>query len=605
MLVYGDPQFTTTISEFRERLRHQIPACGEHDLDSLRSLLIQTGQLEQGICDYRPQSSLTKWTVSLTDLVAEIFLGACGKQVAGLPTSPQVTYKKLELVRELLEDGINGSDDEPLTIKVPEGFEFYALYPEQYALAAMAWLKSQAAREGPVLIVGLRSIGTTLSAVVRATLSVSGCRNIRCTVRPEGHPFQRVVRLPSDVPSHLPHALIVDEGPGLSGSSVAATAQALLAKGFPGHSIALLPGHGNGPGNATSEETRTWWKNCPHFVVGREHVRWNGCTLTDSLAEKARVFLASESSPSVEDLSGGGWRKWVVPDRESNNRTRPEPWSCPPLESIKYRCSIRSGQAILWKFLGLGAAGPNGETRAKVSLARLLRRAEAGWTPKPLGLFRGFVTLPWLSGAACSAGIGTARQIQEHVAKYIAAAAQPPLSSSEHHAAMARLEQMIHSNLQPVFGSESAALAARAVRALEIPALRPSYGDGRLAPHEWLRLENGHLIKFDAAGHDLDHSFVGPQPVDWDIAGFLVEWGLVQRAGGFQEFFSALSHLGLDPGAPSERAVFQIAYSAFRLGQVRLARDAAGRDAASLKHLRDQERACCDHIARGLEQIVI
>jgi hypothetical protein len=87
----------------------------------------------------------------------------------------------------------------------------------------------------------------------------------------------------------------------------------------------------------------------------------------------------------------------------------------------------------------------------------------------------------------------------------------------------------------------------------------PRYGDGRVAPHEWISTPHGRPIKTDCTGHDRDHTIVGPQPLAWDVAGALVEW--------------QLDALPLPEDAPIdlvELPYYRAAYAAFRLGQCAL-----------------------------------
>src|SRR5437870_2593848 len=68
------------------------------------------------------------------------------------------------------------------------------------------------------------------------------------------------------------------------------------------------------------------------------------------------------------------------------------------------------------------------------------------------------------------------------------------------------------------------------------------YGDGHLAPHEWVRDSNGHIFKTDCCGHDADHTLVGRQSVFWDVAGALNEWQL--DAGAEARFLDAVQRAG-------------------------------------------------------------
>ena len=74
-----------------------------------------------------------------------------------------------------------------------------------------------------IVVIGLRSIGTALAATVAGALAHPVAA---ITVRPHGHPFEREIAVTDEFATVLaePTAryVVVDEGPGLSGSSVAA-----------------------------------------------------------------------------------------------------------------------------------------------------------------------------------------------------------------------------------------------------------------------------------------------------------------------------------------------------------------------------------------------
>lgn len=76
------------------------------------------------------------------------------------------------------------------SVSVPEGFAYYALHPLDYAdLVARLELNVSSA-----LVVGVRSIGTTISAVATAKLREFGIAASRFTVRPTGHPYERACK---------------------------------------------------------------------------------------------------------------------------------------------------------------------------------------------------------------------------------------------------------------------------------------------------------------------------------------------------------------------------------------------------------------------------
>src|SRR4051794_38002666 len=199
MMVYGDPQFEaplgTVISRLRKRAVDTCPTC----LDEIRSLLIQIGQLEQGIQDYcrvpnRVDPDFAKQISQITDIAAALFFQVWNLASNALVRNTIVPRNALSEIIVKLE-ALNLKDDPVINIKVPEGFEFYALFPEQYCVSALKWaIEHDSAAPKRAVIVGIRSIGTTLSALVMASLHAAGWEIKRFTVRPTGHPFARVVQ---------------------------------------------------------------------------------------------------------------------------------------------------------------------------------------------------------------------------------------------------------------------------------------------------------------------------------------------------------------------------------------------------------------------------
>ena len=106
----------------------------------------------------------------------------------------------------------------------------------------------------------------------------------------------------------------------------------------------------------------------------------------------------------------------------------------------------------------------------------------------------------------------------QRLAVYIAAAAGPCLSAAEREAAFARLSRLLQANTEALLGMEAAGVVVRASDRLARTITErelPSYGDGRLAPHEWIETDR-HTFKLDAAGHHSDHSAIGAQPIWWE-----------------------------------------------------------------------------------------
>ena len=544
MLVYGQPQHQARLSVLLEHLHRRRARTRADSLEELRSLVIQAGQLEQGVADYwagRDRLVLER-VARITDWAARAFCAAwaaaVGREAPREGASAEAALAGLG--REL--EGFELHQDPVLCIRIPEGFEFYSLFPEQYCSGAWDWARRHAGRRPKTaLVLGLRSIGTTLSALVGAALQAAGWKVQRLTVRPTGHPFTRRVQgLPKaglglEMGPTRPCALVVDEGPGLSGSSMAAAAEALFEAGY--REISFFPGHNGEPGSAASAEVRRWWASIPRYWTRLADLRWHGLTLAESLTARTEELSQKLGRPAdslgvepdragFEDLGGGLWRQRVFA------REAEWPAICPGFERSKFLCVGRNGAAVLWKFAGLGCEWAGGQTAAERVLAQMRARSRTGWVAEPLGSFRGFIALPWLEGQRLHHKERYDGALLGHLGRYLTAAAGPALAEAEAKAATGRLREMLHANTREALGEALAERAFASGQAAELLEPGPAYGDGRLAPHEWVRTPDGRLLKTDCFGHDLDHTLVGKQSVLWDAAGALVEWGLAPGAAG-------------------------------------------------------------------------
>lgn len=546
MLVYGDPSRDVALHSALDSLGARAAALepgpgATASLDLTREWLIEAGQLEQAIADHRPDSTCPDPRLAdatrLTDAAARAFVA----RFEGTG-SLEKEWRQIRASLRALRDAPNVM----LRQKLPEGFAFYALYPEQYCQAAHQCLAEHSeARKGRVVVVGVRSIGTTLSAVVAAVLNRGGWEAHRLTVRPGGHPFDRRIGIPPAELRGAAWAIVADEGPGLSGSSMAACARALAAGGLPPDRICFFPGHAGMPGPQAPAEVRGWWERVSRRVVGWDAIRWEGRSLTQVLSD-ATERLCERRAIETEDLSGGTWRRVAYGDEAR--------WPAvgAAFERMKVRVVLEDRSSILWKFCGLGSAD---EACRQSALAR------AGFAPAPLGRVLGFVGCPWIEGERLMAG-GADPPI-DRIAGYVRAAARPAMQPPNRRAAFDRLRELIRVNvaetLDEAAGGRALAIAdaaAPVVQGLDLPC----YGDGRMAPHEWVRAGYGRILKTDCGGHFADHTIVGRQPVLWDVAGAIVEWRLDRRQSE-----SLLARIELAASGESIE-FYQLAYCAFWAG---------------------------------------
>lgn len=567
MIVYGDPRFTVVAGQFARRIKSALRTAAPN-VESLRPILIQAGQLEQAVADlpagtHPAQSKFLECAMAVTDRVARAFCFMFSHGL-GADYPVEIAQGARELALKLL-DGLRLPAGLQLEIKVPEGFEFYALYPEQYCESAARWSQAhQAAPARTAWVLGIRSVGTTLSAVVSETLRALNWRVDRRTARPSGHPFSRELQIHNPPLEYAQFGLVVDEGPGLSGSSMAAGALALERCGI--GEICLLPGHSRGCGPSALESVRHIWATTPQIFTPLEQLRWDGESLREHLAFEAQRLCNSPVRFEIEDLSGGSWRNRAF-DRESN-------W--PPVaaqfERMKLLCRNGDGGQVLWKFAGLGAITSSGNPGDNPVVDRISALAAAGWTAKPLGCSHGFVALPWIDATRLTRADASDPAFLRHLGQYILAASLPLLPRGESEAAFKRLVEMLYWNSRELLGAALAGEILNWAGAVRHMGELPSYGDGHMDPSEWVRQATNasgsaacvsRALKLDCTGHVSDHTIVGPQSILWDIAGAIVEWELSPAAT--VRVIEPIWEAGHE--FPLETLRFYIAaYAAFRAG---------------------------------------
>jgi hypothetical protein len=499
--------------------------------ERLTAAFLQAGELAQGIADAE-FAARGEDDASPAQDAALALLVALGRKLAAsawsgfLSIGPPTSAELMALALSHMPDEVE--------LKTPEGHAFYAVLPEAYLKAA-----AEKPWDAPPLVIGVRSIGAGLAALTAAVTNTDKV----VTLRPTGHPFRREVRvsegLKRALAMHRGPFAVVDEGPGLSGSSFGAVGDLLQGLGVEPERIVFLPSHAGDLGPEALPEHRTRWA-----AAAKRPATFEGLVEDEPL--EAWFEDLTGTITGIEDLYGGAWAK----DRGD------QPPTHPMLERRKFKLTTERG-VWLAKFAGLGAIGD-----AKFARSRTLFRAGAG--AEPLGVRRGFLLERWVAGTP---GPQVNREgLVEHVGRYLGLRALAFPAEADEGASLEDLAVMTRVNLAELKGQAAAdALPAPPLGAMP----RPIHVDGRLHRWEWITTPDERLIKTDALDHSCGHDLVGCQDIAWDVAGARIELDL--DAAEVEQLIAAAASVSDRPVDRELLAFFDLAYPAFQAGLWKLA----------------------------------
>lgn len=544
MLVYGDRIRTEDPNETLHAMLRDVDRlagtqAGVQRHAALVNLLIQAGELAQGVTDAGFQARgvddetlADSATMSVTVALARAVLISWD---SGFARQAPMLGPELVALRGVALPA-------QVQVVTPEGYGVYAVYPESYALAARAvdW-------PAPPLAIGLRSIGTGLAAMAAAAV----CGAPPATLRPHGPPFERRVAVSSALEHRLRAAeawAIVDEGPGLSGSSFGAVGDLLEQIGADPGRIIYLPSHRGDLGPQAQPRHRRRWAAARRSVIDFDALSLSAT----HRAHRLETWFEDLTGPALaplDDLSGGAWR------RVSRHDGPPPVYA--GQERRKFLLHAASGTWLL-KFAGLGGEGAR-------KFAQAQRLHAAGFTPEPLGLRHGFLAERWREDARpLRLDAIDRRRLLERIGGYVGFRARTFPASADAGADFAALAAMARTNITEALG---AGLAERLDRRAALGAsstVRRISTDNRMHAWEWLETPKGELLKTDALDHSAGHDLIGCQDAAWDIAGAAVEFDLdAPETERLARIVGAEAGQPVDLGRLSACLIF---YPAFQLG---------------------------------------
>lgn len=608
MLTYGDLKRVEGTSGKLERIRTGLgglegmaPGIERHA--EIVALLVEAGELEQGLLDHqldmlgreRP-TPVGKVAADLTKGIAEALLWSFrfagqvpaweGKRSAPAPLVG--VGSALRALRRL--SGMRLPDE--IEVVVPEGYAIYGLYPETY-MRATEHLREEWA--GVLRVIGIRSIGTSLAAVVAA----AGRGEASASVRPGGHPFARTLSIGVRMTGKLlaaadamgprrPLFAVVDEGPGLSGSSFGSLADWLEEHGVADDAIVFFPSHRGAPGPYASKAHRKRWQKARKYVVEFEELFLGA----DSPWPLQRWVedLTGPAEGALEDIGAGRWRDRLIPEGSERPPANPQ--------QERRKILLRAGgKTWLLKFAGLGSYG-----REKLEVAAELEKG--GFIPPVAGLRHGFLVGPWLEGARPLPLVPDVDReaLLDRVAKYISFRARrlPARDGQRQGASPETLLEMMVFNAGEALGKKTGEALERQWRE-RLPELaslaRPVLTDNRMHAWEWVVTPDGKIWKTDALDHHASNDLVGIQDPAWDLAGAIVELDLSDEE---RDALVAAVERSRRVKTPADQLRFYLhAYLAFELGYYTLAATAVeGRDHGEAEALKKRAAFYAERLKR-------
>jgi hypothetical protein len=470
-----------------------------HDLTV--NLLIETGELECAITDHFCTEE------DVNNQIINSF-----RELSNIAGNVFYTSWKNNCIDQLMVcEFINKFDSiksfelpEKFLFGVSEGFAFYGLFPETYIHSSEKFYLHNNNR--PVVIIGLRTIGTILSTIVSTVLKKRGCDVISFTLRPRGQPFDRQIKISKKLEQKIllhksDNFIITDEGPGLSGSSFGGTAALLSSLGVRDKNIIFFPSWDPDSKVLNSPNARYHWDS---------HTKY--CSSFESSWIESKRLQNEFNADSLVDISAGHWRKWLLKGNNEGLAIHPQH------ERRKYLVSKRGSTSktpsSIIKFAGLGRYGEYAYKRSS-----LLEKS--GFIPKLYSFKNGFLEYELIIN-------NTNNKINK---QFLAEAAGYVSYLKNHFTAKVnvykeQLLEMVHINICESIGPHYLIFLKDLYNYLDHDYEKNICEvDGRMDFYKWVKLGDTYL-KTDHTDHHNDQFFPGCQDSAWDIVGGIIEWNL-------------------------------------------------------------------------------
>lgn len=372
----------------------------------------------------------------------------------------------------------------PLELRRPEGYLHYGLDPLAYAASATAYAREVGpARARCALVVGVRSIGTSLSAIVAATLRSEH----RLTIRPRAESGARHVRAEPELERFVVEraargadVLVVDEGPGVTGETFACVLHWLERLGVPAAQLRFFPSHRRVPELAPPERRAFLARFSAHAPPSH-----------DGRVERLCEQFGLEP---LAELGEGRWRAFVRTNAPSRGI----------FERRKVLVRDERGRRALLRWAGVGARRP---IVVEPALAPIATSPE------------GFALFSWIEGSPGRREQPVEAAFARTLIHYLARRAV--VARTGRPVARAPIVEMLVENAIE-FGADPDAVGRATELLFALPEREAVVPDGRLAPWEWIARRERY-VKVDALDHGDGVHLPGPTDISWDLAGAAIE----------------------------------------------------------------------------------
>ncbi len=532
--------FIRNICSYIDQIQRNV----KPDYSTLVSLLIEVSEFETGITDV---FEIDDHNINIPVQLSHEITCASAQLVYDAWVNRERSDYHLEVIKNGIAKLSSFSIPDKIPVCVSEGYAFYGLYPEMYLEAALDFVRINPKKE--IVCIGLRSIGTSLCALVDTVLNNNGCRAWSFTVRPKGHPFDRKTDFSHSVKEKLLKGgekiiAVIDEGPGLSGSSIGGTLEKLIESGVPKNQIVIFPSWNPDGEGFVSEKAKRLWPQFKKITKDFSDIWMVNKKLENMLGMKI-----------THDFSAGNWRKYLFKDESEYPAVNSYH------ERRKFLLVDENKRPYIAKWVGLGRYGE-----------RIIERAEKisryAFTPPIYDKKYGFVILPFLFGNPVMAS-DIRDQLLRFSIEYFSALKKHSFGALT--APYEKMKEMIILNIIEGIGEAH----LKEINRIE-KITKGMYEsdivsvDGRVLPHEWI-YTGERYFKVDHLEHHGDQFLPGCQNVLWDLAAFCIEFDLDKEKQ--KEYLRYYLEKNEEKCFSERFQFYTIAYLAFRLGFTKLAAD--------------------------------